>query len=179
MVDPQLSSAGDKPSESAVERRLVGAAGPASEEEDAGADQRGPQPLLDRIRRDRQELEAKIDKLKGYISASSEMMNKLKGLPDMKERYESLAATRADLVQNAVNLQQLLLKLKHSENRAATLAGRERALAQETTARNEAAFSELTHELTPEMVAELDPEDRANYQKKRELLRRIDQSQEK
>ncbi|KAF0304329.1 hypothetical protein FJT64_023836 [Amphibalanus amphitrite] len=64
-----------------VERRLVGAAGPASEEEDAGADQRGPQPLLDRIRRDRQELEAKIDKLKGYISASSEMMNKLKGLP--------------------------------------------------------------------------------------------------
>ena len=38
---------------------------------------------------------------------------------DMKERYESLAATRADLVQNAVNLQQLLVKLKQSEVRDA------------------------------------------------------------
>ena len=40
------------------------------------------------------------------------------------------------------------------QNRASTLAGRERALAQETTARNEAAFSELTHELTPEVRTE-------------------------
>lgn len=183
MVDPQLTSpAAEKPSEGATERRLVGATGPASSEDEPpeGADQqRGPAPLLERIRRDRQDLEAKIAKLKGYISASSEMMNKLKDIPDMKERYESLAATRADLVQNAVNLQQLLLKLKQSESRATTLAGRERALAQETTARNEAAFSELTHELTPEMLAELDPEDRANYEKKRELLKRINQSQEK
>ena len=29
------------------------------------------------------------------------------------------------------------------------------------------------------MLAELDPEDRANYEKKRELLKRINQSQEK
>ena len=69
-----------------TERRLVGAAGAASSEdeppEDAGAgERRGPAPLLDRIRRDRQDLEAKIAKLKGYISASSEMMNKLKDLP--------------------------------------------------------------------------------------------------
>ena len=64
----------------------MGAAGAASSEdeppEDAGAgERRGPAPLLDRIRRDRQDLEAKIAKLKGYISASSEMMNKLKDLP--------------------------------------------------------------------------------------------------
>ena len=29
------------------------------------------------------------------------------------------------------------------------------------------------------MLAELDPEDRANYEKKRDLLKRINQSQEK
>lgn len=182
MVDPQLTSpAAEKPSESATERRLVGAAGTSEEEEppEGGDQQRSPAPLLERIRRDRQDLEAKIAKLKGYISASSDMMNKLKDVPDMKERFESLAATRADLVQNAVNLQQLLVKLKQSESRASNLAGRERALAQETTARNESAFSELTHELSPEMLAELDPEDRANYEKKRDLLKRINQSQEK
>ena len=43
---------------------------------------------------------------------------------DMKERYESLAATRADLVQNAVNLQQLLVKLKQSEVRDAAQTDR-------------------------------------------------------
>ncbi|XP_037071281.1 uncharacterized protein LOC119092424, partial [Pollicipes pollicipes] len=162
--------------------RSVGANGLVSSEEEhvEGAEpQRSPAPLLERIRRDRQDLEAKIAKLKSYISASSDMMSKLKDVPDMKERYETLSATRADLVQNAVNLQQLLVKLKESENRASTLAGRERALAAETAARSEANFNELTRELPPEMVAELDPEDRANYEKKRELLSRINQSHEK
>ncbi|XP_037071283.1 uncharacterized protein LOC119092426 [Pollicipes pollicipes] len=181
MVDPQLSSgAADKPA--LVPERSVGANGLVSSEEEhvEGAEpQRSPAPLLERIRRDRQDLEAKIAKLKSYISASSDMMSKLKDVPDMKERYETLSATRADLVQNAVNLQQLLVKLKESENRASTLAGRERALAAETAARSEANFNELTRELPPEMVAELDPEDRANYEKKRELLSRINQSHER
>ena len=68
-----------------MERRLVGAAGAASSEDEPveGADRppRSPAPLLERIRRDRQDLEAKIAKLKGYISASTDMMNKLKDVP--------------------------------------------------------------------------------------------------
>ena len=62
----------------------MGATGAASSEDEPpeGADhRRGPAPLLERIRRDRQDLEAKIAKLKGYISASSDMMNKLKDVP--------------------------------------------------------------------------------------------------
>jgi len=183
MVDPQLTAgSADQPRSPAG---AVGANGLVGSSEDEPSDmgpegpQRSPAPLLERIRRDRQDLEARITKLKGYIQASSDMMSQLKDAPDMKERYEKLLATRADLVQNAVNLQQLLNKLKQSESRASALAGRERALAAETAAQNESAFTELAQELPAEAVADLDPEDRVNYEKKRELLKRINQSHEK
>lgn len=79
--------------------------------------------LLLRIRRDRVDVEHRLERVKDYITRTADAMTKLKDKPEMADKYRRLSAARAELVRNAVSLRQLQERLSSSENRAMELIG--------------------------------------------------------